>query len=225
MVKQDIVLIGASADLAVEFLSHLDNDKFRTYLVSSNKSISYENDNVLLINDYVKDVNLITEFINKTTNPIIIFFNGYIAENRPKKFPNTQEIIKTDYVNFVVPYVLTIEINNSIKNIKNYVYVSSFSASRARYKNYLYGISKRKLEKSIKFINPSSCLFIRFGKIDTKFSEEHTELPFSMGKTDAARILLDSLSKTGVIYPNSFIGSIAIIIKLLPSKILKRLNV
>jgi len=225
LVKQDIVLIGASADLAVEFLSHLDNDKFRTYLVSSNKSISYENDNVLLINDYVKDVNLITEFINKTTNPIIIFFNGYIAENRPKKFPNTQEIIKTDYVNFVVPYVLTIEINNSIKNIKNYVYVSSFSASRARYKNYLYGISKRKLEKSIKFINPSSCLFIRFGKIDTKFSEEHTELPFSMGKTDAARILLDSLSKTGVIYPNSFIGSIAIIIKLLPSKILKRLNV
>jgi len=225
LVKQDIVLIGASADLAVEFLSHLDNDKFKTYLISSNKSISYGNDNVLIINDYVKDVNLITEFINKTTNTIIIFFNGYIAENRPKKFPNTQEIIKTDYVNFVVPYVLTIEINNSIKNIKNYVYVSSFSASRARYKNYLYGISKRKLEKSIKFINPSSCLFIRFGKIDTKFSEEHTELPFSMGKTDASKILLDSLSKTGVIYPNSLIGSIAFIIKLLPSKILKRLNV
>lgn len=225
MVKQDVFLIGASADLAIEFLSHIDNDKFRTYLISSNKTLSYRNDNVLIINDYVKDVNLITEFINKTTSPIIIFFNGYIAENRPKVFPNTQEIIKTDYVNFVVPYVLTFEINNSIENIKNYIYISSFSASRARYKNYLYGISKRKLEKSIKFLNLSSYLFIRFGMIDTKFSEDHTKLPFSMGKTDAARILIDSLDKTGVIYPNSLIGFIALIVKLLPSKILKKLNV
>jgi hypothetical protein len=225
LVKQDVLLIGASADLAVEFLSHLDNDKFRTYLISSNKSVSFENDNVLKINDYVNDVNLITEFINKTTNPIIIFFNGYISENRPKKFPNTQEIIKTDYVNFVVPYVLTVEINNSIEDIKNFVYISSFSASRARYKNYLYGITKRKLEKSIKLLNPSSYLFIRYGKIDTKFSQEHMKLPFSMSKKDAAKILLDSINKTGVIYPNFLIGSIALIVKLLPSKFLKRLNV
>ena len=225
MVKQDILLIGSSSELAQEFLTYIDKDKFRYFLITSSNSKFYKETNVLKINDYINDVDLIAEFIKKTSNPIIIFFNGFIAENRPIKYPNVQEIIKTDYVNFVVPYVLTIEINNSVKNVKKYIYISSFAASKARYKNYIYGISKRKLEKSIKFLNSSKYLFIRFGQIDTKFSEEHKNLPFSMSKKDAARVIINSLNRTGVIYPNSIIRTISLIIKVFPSKLLKRLNV
>ena len=106
------MLIGSSSELAQEFLTYIDKDKFRYFLITSSNSKFYKETNVLKINDYINDVDLIAEFM-KTSNPIIIFFNGFITENRPIKYPNVQ-VIKTDYGKFV-PYVLTIEINNSVK--------------------------------------------------------------------------------------------------------------
>ena len=109
----------------------------------------------------------IKAILSNIENPIIIFFNGFLAENRDLAEPTIEEINKTDYVNYQIPYFLSKSLSEN-KDIKKFIYIFLIASLRPRYKNYIYGLSKYKLEKSLRFLNLSKYLVLRFGKVETK---------------------------------------------------------
>src|SRR5210317_625941 len=99
MVK-NIVLIGSSSELALEFIDIVSKDTaYKIHKISSKEA----SDPDLHTNDYLDDVNKITDYISELKSPYVIFFNGYLRENRPKYYPENEEIFKTFRVNFKIP--------------------------------------------------------------------------------------------------------------------------
>ena len=214
----NIVIIGSSSEISIEFQKLLDKKKSAFFTISRTNS---NKKNHLTIQDYLTDIKKIISFINKIKTPTIIFFNGYLAENRETYNPNMNEIALTDYVNFQVPYVLTksLSVNSSIKN---FIYISSIAAVRPRIKNYIYGLSKNKLEKSLKFLNLDSYLVIRFGKVDTKMSKNHSSPPFSISSYKAAKIIFKKLNKKRYAYGNLGVLISRFLLPILPQKIINK---
>ena len=70
------------------------------------------------VSDYIDNIDDIIVFVKEIENPTIIFFNGFLAENRPIKIPDIGEIDKTIRFNYFIPLFLTIMINNKL-NAKN----------------------------------------------------------------------------------------------------------
>lgn len=216
--KQNFILIGSSSELAKEF-SKLNDKNYKFINITSN-SESSKVDN-LIVKDYMKEYEKIINFIKIINNPIIIFFNGFLAENRPIYNPNIEEIQKTFTINYLFPYLITKKLIENEVQFKKLVFLSSFAASKIRNKNYIYGSCKLLLEKSISDLNFNNYLFIRFGKINTQFSSSHNKTIFDMKKEKAAKILFKaSINSVGVIYPTVTIKLISIIIKFMPSKII-----
>ena len=214
MVKE-IILVGSSSELAVEFNEKLEgNSGFKTHTISS-KLDSKPN---LLVNGYFDDSDKISTYISKLENPYIIFFNGYLRENRPKYYPDLDEIFETFKINFRTPLFLTAKIAKESRDAK-FIYISTFAAIKSREKNFVYGMSKAMLEKNIvkKNIN---YLFLRFGKIKTKMSEDHADPPFTLSKSKAASLIIKFLDKEGILYPTIGLKIMSAIIKILPSKLL-----
>ena len=99
MVDNDIVIIGASSDLAKAFESRCKKYKIKTLSISQNKNFKNQQ-NCLNIMDYIKDYKKIEDEIKKLNNPIIFFFNGALFENRPFKSPSKEEELLTKKINF-----------------------------------------------------------------------------------------------------------------------------
>lgn len=221
--KQNFILIGSSSELAKEF-SKLYEKNYKFINITSNSESSRFDD--LIVKDYMKEYEKIINFIKNINNPIIIFFNGFLAENRPIYNPNIEEIQKTFTINYLFPYLITKKLIENEIHFKKLVFLSSFAASKIRKKNYIYGSCKLLLEKSICNLDFNNFLFIRFGKINTQFSSSHNKTIFDMKKEKAAKILFEaSLNSVGVIYPTITIKIISIIIKILPSKIINFLKI
>tara|TARA_Y100000389_G_scaffold205138_1_gene263915 strand:- start:28929 stop:29582 length:654 start_codon:yes stop_codon:yes gene_type:complete len=212
------VIIGSGSEISQSFQNLLYEKDQTFFTISRTKNI---NQNHLVVDDYLRDRDKILEFINEIINPTIIFFNGFLAENRGTYSPKLNEIEITDYVNFQIPYFLSKEISNQI-NAKKFIYISSIASVRPRYKNYIYGLSKNKLEKSIRFLNLSSYLIIRFGKVETKMSKDHKTAPFTVSCDRAAKIIMHKINKKGVVHANLGIYFSRILLKILPQKIVDR---
>ena len=162
--KQNIVTIGSSSEISQCFYKQATSKDFLVHTISR---IDLKTSNHLRISDYINEVEKIKLFLSNIENPIIIFFNGFLAENRDLAEPTIDEINKTDYVNYQIPYFLSKSLSEN-KDIKKFIFISSIASVRPRYKNYIYGLSKYKLEKSLRFLNLSKYLVLRFGKIKTK---------------------------------------------------------
>ncbi len=223
MKKENIVIIGSSSEVANSFIKLIDKKGFNIYLVSRGDNRTQQN-SFLKVDDYITDSEKIINFLAKKNNLKVIFFNGFLAENRISQIPTSEEINKTDFINFQVPYVLTRTLENNLKNINKYIYISSMAAVRPRHKNYIYGLSKRKLETSIKFLNPKKYLFIRFGKIITNMSKDHKDPPFVMTPQSAGNFILKNLNSNGIIYPKFQLKVISYILKIIPFRLLKYLK-
>ena len=209
----NLVLIGASSEIAEKLILQNKSSDFNIFGITS-KDIE---GNFLKVNDYIDESQKIIEYIKEIKDPTIIFFNGYLKENRDKYFPNDLEIKDTLYINFLLPYLLTLDICKNIY-FKKLVYISSIAAVKPRYKNYIYGISKKSLENSIKNLNKKNTLAIRFGKVQTKMSAEHKDPPFTISANQAADVVIQNLHKEGIIYSSFGIHFMAMVIKLLPIK-------
>ena len=99
MIKE-IVLIGSSSELAVEFLKKIETQSsYKAHTVSS-KIDSFAS---LLVNEYLEDSEKISDYISNLNNPYVIFFNGYLRENRPKYYPSIRETLATFKINFRTP--------------------------------------------------------------------------------------------------------------------------
>ena len=148
--NKNIVLLGSSSELASEFSKI--NSSYNVYKISSS-NVDLNNSNNLLINSYFDNAEEIVEFISKINSPFIIFFNGYLKENRPTQEPNFEQISKTIEANYFMPYFITSKLLQSNVSIKKFIFISSFAATKIRYKNFIYGYSKKLLEESIKSFN------------------------------------------------------------------------
>ncbi len=221
--KDNIVLIGASSEISQEFIK-LIGEKQNIYKIST--SSSYKENNYLHVKDYRDNLDEIISFIQKIDKPYIFFFNGYIAENRPKQNPDIIEIDNTIKINFLVPLAITHALQGVKKDVKKYIYISSFAAAKLRYKNFIYGQSKLLLEQFVENSSIDNFLIIRFGKVNTSMSSEHKKTVFDMSKVKAANILEKYYKKkSGIVYPTTLIKVLSIAIKILPSKILKKLKI
>ena len=218
--KENIVIIGSSSDLAEEFKNVCLQNNHRVFTVSRKNN---SEKNHLCIKDYLEDSKDIYEFCKNNSNLIVVFFNGFLKENRPLESPNSFEINQTDFINFQVPYNLSLKLN-SLTNIKKFVYISSIAAVNPRRKNYIYGLSKFKLEKAVSFINSSSYLLIRFGKIKTKMSKQHADPPLTLSKEKAAKILYQKLNNSGIVYGNIGLMVVGNILKIIPRRIILLFN-
>ena len=132
------ILFGSSSELADSFSKEISNENI--YYISRHPT-SYSENN-LIIEDYLENLNEIIEFCKNVEDPIIIFFNGYLNENRPLYTPNYEEVVNTFKINYLIPFEITKRIKENNLKIRKFVYVSSFAAVKLRYKNFNYGSSK-----------------------------------------------------------------------------------
>lgn len=221
--KKNIILLGASSELAIKFTEL--NYQHNIYKVTS-KNIDDNNSNTLVISNYIKNSDEIVSFIQGVEKPIIIFFNGYLKEDRPRVKPNFVEISNTLNANFYVPYLITSKLIQKNIKIKKFIFISSFAATKARYKNFTYAYSKKLLEDSIKALNINNYLIIRFGKINTTMSEGHKKSIFDLTKHQAANFISLHLDKKfGTIYSSNFLYLLSRIFIIVPNSILKRLDI
>lgn len=219
--KLNIIIIGASSELAEEFIK-LNNEN-NLFLISS-KEIKFPHTQ-LVVKNYTDDKSKIIKFCNEIENPIVIFFNGYLKENRPFEFPNNNQIENTFKINYLIPHELTDSLLSSNSNIQKFVYISSFAAIKPRFKNFIYGASKKLLEESIISLELNNFLILRFGKIDTKMSSGHKKSFFDLSKKKAAEIINNKIKNSqGIQYGNLKFKMIAIVIKIIPKFIFKKFN-
>ena len=224
MKVENIAIIGGSSELAKSFINLVDTKKFNVFSISRTVNSEMKQNSYLKVDDYILDSEKIINFLDNKKNLKIIFFNGFLAENRATQIPTSEEVSKTDFINFQVPYVLTRTFENNLKNVDKYIYISSMAAVRPRYKNYIYGLSNMKLETSIKFLNPKKYLFIRFGKIITNISKDNKDPPFVMTPESAGNFILKNLDSNGIIYPKFQLKIISYILKMTPFKLMKNLK-
>ena len=105
MVTSNFILVGANSEFATTLAKALQKNKNNVYGVSRN-TIPYLNENdQIQLKDYIENSDDILKFIEKINNPYIIFFNGFLAENRPKYSPNYKEIEKTIRANYLIPFM------------------------------------------------------------------------------------------------------------------------
>ena len=223
MKNKNIALIGASSEIASCFINTSNQNGHNLFCITSNNSFNENCYKKLIVEDYLLDENKILSFLQGVENLTIIFFNGFLAENRKEQYPSVEEIVMTDTANFLIPYHLSVAFKE-LSNIKNLVYISSIAAVKPRYKNYIYGLTKRKLEESIKKIGLNKFLIIRFGKVSTKMSSKHRNPPFVMNSKQASKFIYSNLNKKGIVYPKIGLFFISLILKITPSKIIDNMN-
>jgi short-subunit dehydrogenase len=217
----NIAIIGSSSEIAQQFVRHVNTEEVNTYFVTSNKYHSNENTKTLVIKDYLDEKNTISDYIKDLQCSIVIFFNGYLAENRPIRFPTEKEINTTFKINYLIPIELTKLINKESKKVPKFIYISSMAAVRPRFKNYIYGLCKSNLEKSVTNLELSEYLIIRFGKVKTKMSKNHKNPPSTISAEKAGKIISNKLEDNGLVHANINLFIISKIIKLLPKKIIE----
>jgi hypothetical protein len=216
-VVNNLVVIGANSEFCQIFLDIADESEWKIYGISRKKINTIPSDNQLLVSNYLDDIEKILFFLSKVENAYVVFFNGFLAENRPTYFPSDSEINKTIEVNYLVPYQITLKMIAKLK-IKKLIYISSIAATKPRYKNFIYGICKRNLEESISQIDDLDYLIIRYGQIHTSMSKNHSSAPFSLSKEQAARKLFKLINQNGKKYASKPLLISSLLIKFLPIK-------
>lgn len=220
---ENFILIGANSELATFFAKELKLNKFNIYGVSR-KIVPYlSENNQIQIDDYIGNYKDLLSFIKNIENPSIVFFNGFLAENRPKYSPSYVEISETIHSNFLVPMELTNKINGHVK-VKKFIYISSMAAIKPRYKNYIYGLSKKNLEEFVKKSNNFEYLIVRYGQIKTRMSLGHSEPPFTLTKSEASKKLIKIIQKKGLVYPTKSLFLLSLVVRILPIKIIDKLE-
>ena len=213
----NLVVIGANSEFSEVFLNIAKDSELKIYGISRKKINNITSENQLLVEDYIEDKEKILSFLSKVENASVIFFNGFLAENRPTYFPTDKEINKTIELNYLIPYQLTLEMVKKLKNYK-FIYISSIAAVKPRYKNFIYGISKRNLEESVVKVNDLNYLIIRYGQIYTSMSKDHSKAPFSLSKEEAAKKLFKLINQNGKKYASNALLFSSLLIKFLPIK-------
>ena len=118
MVAKNFILIGANSEFAATFADKLIKNNHKVYGVSR-EFIPYLNQNEQIqLKNYNEKSTELLYFVETIESPYIIFFNGFLAENRPSYSPTSNEIEKTIYANYLTPLHLLIKCVK-IQTLKN----------------------------------------------------------------------------------------------------------
>jgi len=103
MVAKNFILIGANSEFAATFADKLIKNNHKVFGVSR-EFIPYLNKNEQMqLKNYNEKSTDLLYFIERIESPYIVFFNGFLAENRPTYSPTYKEIEKTIYANYLTP--------------------------------------------------------------------------------------------------------------------------
>jgi len=223
MVVKNFILIGANSEFAAAFADKLIKNNHKVYGVSR-EFIPYLNQNEQIqLKNYNEKSTELLYFVETIDSPHIVFFNGFLAENRPTYSPTYKEIEETIYANYLTPLHLFDQMCKNT-NIKKFIFISSMAAVKPRNKNYIYGLSKKTLEESIRKSGNLNYLIVRFGQIKTKMSQNHNEPPFTLTKDKASLKLLKLIDKKGLHYPSYSLFLMSFLIKILPIKLIDKIE-
>ena len=217
---KNIVVFGSSSEIALELAAILSEQNIYTIGISSKSKQESKYNSHLTVEDYVDNVDAVISHLKRFDNLCVIFMNGYLKENRPYEYPTAEQIRKTIQGNLTVPIYLTQKLLEENLDIKKFVYISSISSIKFRYKNYIYGISKKYLEEVSSKLIPERHLILRFGMVETRMSENHKKAPFTISKNKAAEIIFHNLHKTGTVSSLFTLRIISFLIRIVPSKLL-----
>lgn len=223
MVAKNFILIGANSEFATAFADKLIKNNHKVYGVSRAFVPYLNKKEQIQLKNYDEKSTELSYFVETIENPYIVFFNGFLAENRPSYYPTYKEIEETLYANYLTPLSL---FNQMCKNtnVKKFIFISSMAAVKLRNKNYIYGLSKKILEESVKKSGNLNYLIVRFGQIKTKMSQNHNEPPFTLTKDKASLKLLKLINKRGLRYPSYSLFIISFLIKILPIKLIDKIE-
>lgn len=223
MVAKNFILIGANSEFATAFADKLIKNNHKVYGVSRAFVPYLNKKEQIQLKNYDEKSTELSYFVETIENPYIVFFNGFLAENRPSYYPTYKEIEETLYANYLTPLSL---FNQMCKNtnVKKFIFISSMAAVKLRNKNYIYGLSKKILEESVKKRGNLNYLIVRFGQIKTKMSQNHNEPPFTLTKDKASLKLLKLIDKRGLRYPSYSLFIISFLIKILPIKLIDKIE-
>ncbi len=222
--SKEFIIIGASSELGIELASVLKKENNLVFGISRNDIKPNYYSETLIVSDYINDFERIKDFINELNKPTLIFMNGYLKENRPDLEPDSNEIKNTIDANYLVPFTLTNEILKNNLKISKFIFLSSMSAIKPRLKNFIYGLSKQSLEKSIQILLEQNFILFRFGMIETNMSKNHTKAPFTISKHEAANLIFKNIYKRGIVYPLFGLRLIGIVMNILPLRLLNFLE-
>ena len=223
MVAKNFILIGANSEFATAFADKLIKNNHKVYGVSRAFVPYLNKKEQIQLKNYDEKSTELSYFVETIENPYIVFFNGFLAENRPSYSPTYKEIEETLCANYLTPLSL---FNQMCKNtnVKKFIFISSMAAVKLRNKNYIYGLSKKILEESVKKSGNLNYLIVRFGQIKTKMSQNANEPPFTLTKDKASLKLLKLIDKRGLRYPSYSLFIISFLIKILPIKLIDKIE-
>jgi len=223
MVAKNFILVGANSEFATTFADKLIKNNHKVYGVSR-EFIPYLNKNEQIqLKNYNEKYTELLYFVESIESPYIVFFNGFLAENRPIYSPTYKEIEETIYANYLTPLHLFDQVSRNT-TVKKFIFISSMAAVKPRNKNYIYGLSKKTLEESVRKSGNLNYLIVRFGQIKTKMSQNHDEPPFTLTKDEASLKLLKLIDKKGLCYPSFSLFIMSFLIKIIPIKLIDRLE-
>ena len=94
MKVENIAIIGGSSELAKSFINLVDTKKFNVFSISRTVNSEMKQNSYLKVDDYILDSEKIINFLDNKKNLKIIFFNGFLAENRATQIPTSEEVVK-----------------------------------------------------------------------------------------------------------------------------------
>lgn len=170
------IIIGATGNLAVEYLKLLSTSKNNVYLVFKNKKKLYlllkkynlkikdrflYEFNLLDISSYKKIINIIKA--NKIDN--IILCQGIYTENDNINYINKNQIIFD--INFKFTSIFLSLINKTISHKVNLIVFGSISSFFGRTNNIMYASSKRALDSFIEsyILSKNNNIYIQYYKL------------------------------------------------------------
>ena len=103
MVAKNFILIGANSEFATAFADKLIKNNHKVYGVSR-EFVPYLNQNEQIqLKNYDEKSTELSYFVETIESPYIVFFNGFLAENRPSYSPTYKEIEETLCANYLTP--------------------------------------------------------------------------------------------------------------------------
>ena len=240
-----VLIIGAKSDIAKAVAEKYAENGYNLYLAGRqiNELISFANhlnvktnNNIECLELDILDYASHTNFYNTLTpKPLgVISLVGYLGEQNlaEQDFTKTQKIIDTNYSGIVS--LLNIVANDFIERNSGFIIgVSSVAGDRGRKKNYLYGSAKAAFSTYLSGLRNKlnahniQVLTVKPGFVATKMTQG-MDLPkkLTTQPKNVANDIYNAQQKgKDVIYSKRLWWLIMIIIKIIPERIFKKLNI
>lgn len=239
-----ILILGAGSDVAGELAKQYAKEGYNLYLAGRNQKelqkdardlkIRYSINATALSFDAIqmdKHKSFYSKLREKPLGVICVF--GYLGEQKKAEtdFSESQKIIETNFTGVVSILNVAAE-DMEVRKQGFIIGIGSVAGDRGRKSNYIYGASKGALCTYLSGLRNRlarsnvNVLTVKPGFIATKMTE-NMDLPglLTAKPEEVARdIFMAQRKKRDIIYTSWFWKWIMLIIKLIPEKIFKKLN-